>query len=606
MDSKLLLKTIIKLVTISISVAVVFVIATNAAFLGPRRALFGNGASAAFMPTTQIFSTPGFSTGTVPVGAIYADVWILGAGAGAGSGAREATGVIRTGGGGGAGGATFGPRPILASTLGGAGATFPVLVGKGGIGGAAITVNGTAGQAGSVGDNTAIGAAWSLQSPLPTAVQMNGIDGSGSTLCTVGASGTIYSSADGATFTSRTSGTGNALNSVVFSAGSINLFVSVAAGGVIITSPDCITWTARTSGTANALNSVIFDGTTLIAVGAAGTILTSTDAVNWATNSFASANALNQVAWNGASLYVAVDSTGAVVSASTPTGTWTASASITPSISYALWGVAFGNSTWVANGNQGIVYTSPDAVTWTQHGNPLLRAQGQLSFANGYFFEGQDYSADGVTWLSMMVGSAGLLKVVYWTGNWYSAHATTFVGKFGGPTTWGGIGLFGSNPGAAGSTATPAAGGGALDATVGSLPSGAGGQAASTATAAAGGAGACGGGGGGGSADAANTNRAPNRGGVGSNQTGGTQALGYNGTAGALSPSVAPSQVGNLLSLGNGGGGGGAFNAATAGQNGANGGTPCGGGGGGGAADNGNNSGKGGDGGNGEVRLIWH
>lgn len=656
----------------------------------------GGGSSASIAPVVTIISTPGFTTVTPPAGAKSVEYTIIGAAAGAGSGAREAPGVIRTGGAGSSGGALSGPKHIPIASLGN-GASFPVLVGAGGPGGAAVSSNSTVGNAGSVGDNTGIGAVWSLVLPNPLgAIQFNGIDSDNSgKFCLVGNAGNIYSSPDSLTWTSRTSGTTASLNGVVWAA-SLSKFIAVGNNGTILTSPDCVTWTARTSNIATAasstasitttvltttgsttgawavgqtlagagvttgtiingsaltsptacspnctgtggagtysvsasqtvgsetitglpaLYSVMFDGTTLIAVGNNGTIDTSTDGITWTVNAFTSANTLSQSAWDGASLYIAVDSIGEIVSASSPTGTWTASASITPNTSYLLFGVATnGTGTWVTNGSNGLVYSCATscgtAGNWTQHGNPLGRTQPlYASFANGFFFAAGYYSLDGITWLATGTGSLTPARVIYSTidNMWHAAHVAAFSSRMAGPLpTFGALSLYGANPGPGGSTAASITGGALIDTSVGYLTTGAGGNASSTAAASAGGSGACGGGGAAGSADAANVNRAASRGGPGSNQTGGTQTFGDNGTPGALLPTTPTSQIGNLLSIGGSGGGGGAFNASTAGQTGANGASPCGGAGGGGPADNGFNSGAGGTGGNGEVRLIWY
>ena len=71
----------------------------------------------------------------------------------------------------------------------------------------------------------------------------------------VGVSGTILTSSDGITWTSRTSGTSNDLYGVAFAN---NTFVVVGVSGTILTSSDGITWTSRTSGTTNTLWGVTY------------------------------------------------------------------------------------------------------------------------------------------------------------------------------------------------------------------------------------------------------------------------------------------------------------------------------------------------------------
>ena len=91
-------------------------------------------------------------------------------------------------------------------------------------------------------------------------------------ICSCRNIGTILTSSNGITWTTRTSGTTNSLYGVTWSG---TQFVVVGLSGTILTSPDGITWTTRTSGTTNALNGVIWSGTQFVVVGNIGTILTS-------------------------------------------------------------------------------------------------------------------------------------------------------------------------------------------------------------------------------------------------------------------------------------------------------------------------------------------
>jgi hypothetical protein len=57
--------------------------------------------------------------------------------------------------------------------------------------------------------------------------------------------------------------------------------VAVGANGTILTSPDTVTWTSRVSGTINLLYGVAWSGAEFVAVGFYGTILTSPDGITW-------------------------------------------------------------------------------------------------------------------------------------------------------------------------------------------------------------------------------------------------------------------------------------------------------------------------------------
>ena len=77
---------------------------------------------------------------------------------------------------------------------------------------------------------------------------------------------TILTSADGITWTSRTSRTKDSLTGVTYGNG---IFVAVCGGATILTSTDAITWTVRSSGTFTntSLNGVTYGNGTFVAVG---------------------------------------------------------------------------------------------------------------------------------------------------------------------------------------------------------------------------------------------------------------------------------------------------------------------------------------------------
>lgn len=136
-------------------------------------------------------------------------------------------------------------------------------------------------------------------------------------------------------------------------------------------------WTARTSGTANTLEAVAANGATWL-TGGTGTFLKSTDGgVTW--NSFviaATLSTLNSVAFtNSLWLVGGIDNTGNTVIYTSPdASTWTLR------FSAALGGEVIGGFAW--NGSiflavnsatlNGDTFTSPTGVVWTRHANALL------------------------------------------------------------------------------------------------------------------------------------------------------------------------------------------------------------------------------------------
>lgn len=150
----------------------------------------------------------------------------------------------------------------------------------------------------------------------------------------VGANGVLFTSPDGLTWTSRTSGFGS--NYVINVAYGNGLWVAVGGNGTITTSTDGITWTARTSnmGT-NEIRGITYANSLWVAVGAGGGttntggITYSTDGITWTRKSQSLTVGSNywDVVWNGTNWIVGADhSTNNHLYASTPSGTWTVGA----------------------------------------------------------------------------------------------------------------------------------------------------------------------------------------------------------------------------------------------------------------------------------------
>jgi hypothetical protein len=102
------------------------------------------------------------------------------------------------------------------------------------------------------------------------------------------ASGAIYSSTNAVNnsnfetglpgFSDTAPSNTNPLSGIAFGNG---IFVAVGGGGTVLTSTDAFTWTSRPSGTTNDLRAVTFGPGFFMAVGAGGTVLTSEDGIVW-------------------------------------------------------------------------------------------------------------------------------------------------------------------------------------------------------------------------------------------------------------------------------------------------------------------------------------
>lgn len=162
------------------------------------------------------------------------------------------------------------------------------------------------------------------------------VDYNGSNLYVLaGNSGLLYTSPDGTTWTSRTSGFGsNNINKVRYIS-FLSLWVAVGSNGTITTSSDGITWTARTSNmSTNAINDIYDNGSTIVAVGEGGGsvntggLIYSTDGTTWTRKSQTSGawgDSYYCVIHNGTNWVIGASYGASVGSlyASTPSGTWT-------------------------------------------------------------------------------------------------------------------------------------------------------------------------------------------------------------------------------------------------------------------------------------------
>ncbi len=230
----------------------------------------------------------------------------------------------------------------------------------------------------------------------------------------VGDGGIILSSPDAITWTKRTSGTTENLNTPTYGKGK---FVIVGNHGTILISSDGETWIPRTpySGTTANLFTVTYgNGTFVAATGGGGTVLTSPDGYTWTTRTELLPSVPYRIGYyNG--FFVAVGAGGRICIS--PDGVeWTQGNSY---IRFTLYSVAYGNETFVAVGENGSVFTSVDGLEWTERNSGTSDTLYGLTFANGTFVAvGENdtimTSYDGIEWTRRFPGiGAHYLSIVY-------------------------------------------------------------------------------------------------------------------------------------------------------------------------------------------------
>lgn len=221
------------------------------------------------------------------------------------------------------------------------------------------------------------------------------------------------------------------LHGVTFGHG---MYVAVGNTGIVLTSPDGSVWTRVPSQrvpTTEALLAVAFRTSlnTFAAVGLEGTVIYATSPdVSWSgtTLDAASSDAVTSISSNG-NVFVATKNpatgNGVVFTSSTAIPTiWNQvrQSGITSPLS----GIAFGNNAFVAVGTDGVILTSPDAVSWSVQDS-----------GTGAWFSGITYARS----MFVAVGSGGTILTSSGSPLWAWRSRTT-------PTTeWLSSVAFGNN-----------------------------------------------------------------------------------------------------------------------------------------------------------------
>lgn len=272
----------------------------------------------------------------------------------------------------------------------------------------------------------------------------------------IGEYGKIVTSPDGATWTERTSGVSSLLLGITYGNG---IFMVVGGSGTILTSSDGITWELSTSQTSLELDGVSYGSGIFTVVGTngyvSGGILTSADGTSW--KSVASwPEVFFYGVCSGNGMFVAVGRNAnarCFIVSSTDGSTWTdrthatrdmfsrvllaggkfvgimdsgliwnsttgADWSMTPTVGYyPLYGLAYGNGTYVATGLYGVIGTSSDGAYWTGVTSGTSQTLRGAVYDNGLFVAVGDggtvvTSPDGTNWTPRTSGIADTLSDV--------------------------------------------------------------------------------------------------------------------------------------------------------------------------------------------------
>ncbi|MBX3737116.1 MAG: immunoglobulin domain-containing protein [Candidatus Didemnitutus sp.] len=236
-----------------------------------------------------------------------------------------------------------------------------------------------------------------------------------------GASGRVFSSTDGATWTSVATPAAS-LQGLAYGASRL---VAVGADGAIVTSPDGTNWTLAQSGTTNQLLGVNFVNGRFVAVGSFGTILTSPDGLVWTPRSAAGNQSnLQNTAYGNGRYVIAGQSgnSGRVILTSPDSENWSILTG-GPTQNNHLLGVSASSNTVVTVGAFGTILSSTDKATWTNRTTANTNQLNDVHYTLGKFMAvGNSGSImtstdEGATWtwhsLSAVLGTTGLNGVRY-------------------------------------------------------------------------------------------------------------------------------------------------------------------------------------------------
>ena len=263
----------------------------------------------------------------------------------------------------------------------------------------------------------------------------------------VGANGTILYSPDLQNWTRATAATGNKLNGVFFSSlgPTAGNFVAVGDNGTVLTSPDAMNWTVQPSGVAGFLHGIIAGWGAVLVTGQGGVLLRGAiNGTSFEALASGTSQDLEAVASNS-QMAVAVGANGTVIyhrflaeslaEMADPFDGWTQAAPVT---SARLRGLAYGNGTFVATGEQGTILTSGDGINWSRRFAGIK--VGSLSTAN---LLGAAFGPVQGRFVAVGTGNAGLFSALTQT---IFANVSTRGNVSGSQTLIGGFVVAGTDP----------------------------------------------------------------------------------------------------------------------------------------------------------------
>ncbi len=180
---------------------------------------------------------------------------------------------------------------------------------------------------------------------------------------------------------------GNAGNVLISRAGLTNMTITNYVGtNILVTNSTFetlgLTWTNLPAFTTNNLQGIVASESLFIVSGDLGKIYTSPDGTNWTAQSTPTVNFLSSVAI-GPSACVAVGSKGTLLRAGLGATNWTGAPLGTTNW---LYRVRWVGDQFVVVGQNGVIYTSPNAINWTARPSGTTRWLTDVAYLDGKWF----------------------------------------------------------------------------------------------------------------------------------------------------------------------------------------------------------------------------
>ena len=190
--------------------------------------------------------------------------------------------------------------------------------------------------------------------------------GNTTTAVIVGAAGQIYYSTNGTSWTAATGSGSTDFHAITWSG---SQFLAVNTGGTYYTSPTGATWTAGSAigvVSSSTPNGLIYSSLASLYIGITGStnVKTSSNGVTWVLSSTLSETPTHIVS-NGTSIIACSFSNSNKYDYSTNGTTWTAKTLPIANSQFLLNYITTDGTNYIAVGNQGIILTSSDGLTWS-------------------------------------------------------------------------------------------------------------------------------------------------------------------------------------------------------------------------------------------------